>query len=124
MFLSVIVTIYTISLFYICHYFGVGFGILFLLFGVIIIALIPVFQKFQKQKARVLIEKGCEKPFVNINKAPWYILEELPLIERVVAKRIVYIRRHYGNYTSIKDFFEKLDIKEQQQKEIEKIIFI
>lgn len=122
--LSILVAIYVFLTIEAFLHLGFGAGLMFAGFGVVIIALLPTFKKMQKQKVQKMIEEDRENPFINVNKAPYYILEELPSIERVLAKRIVYIRRHHGKYQSVEDFFEKLGIREQEQRELRKYVIV
>jgi len=91
-----------------------------LIFGIIILSLMPVYRKKRKESLKQKIKMN--QSVLNVNKAAWWELEELPGIERVQAKRIVWIRKHRGNYTSKQDFFEKNDI--EQTKEISGLILI
>ena len=120
--LTTIVAVYTLVLIYAFYYGGLVGGLVVAGFGVVMIALLPTFKKIQKQNIRNLIQEKSKQSFLNVNKAPWYILEELPGIERVVAKRIVYIRNKYGKYSSIDDFFTKLGIGAEQKRELERIV--
>lgn len=124
MILSIITAIYILILIGAFHYGGIGYGIIALGIGIVVISLIPQVKKMRKEKVRLKIASNPEDPLINVNKAPWYILEELPEIDRVMAKRIVYIRNHYGKYTSVEDFFEKLNINTNQRSKIEKIIYV
>lgn len=124
MLLSIIVAIYTLGLIYAFYFGGIGIGSIVLILGILMVALIPVFQKNKIDETANLIKNNVKEPFININKAPWYVLAELPHIERVEAKRIVYIRKHYGAYKSFDDFFEKMNIKSEFRGEISQFIFI
>ena len=88
--------------------------------GVIILALIPVYRKKRKESIKQKIKKN--ETVLNVNKAAWWELEELPGVLRVQAKKIVWNRKHNGLYTSKEDFFEKNNIKDKQT--IDKLIFI
>ncbi len=122
--LSVVIAVYTVILFYAFYFWGLGIGISFLILGVIIIALTPVFQKIQANNAAYIIKNNSKKNFINVNKAPWQILAQLPFIKQVEAKRVVYIRNHYGKYLSIEDFLTKMNIPDEHKDEISQYICI
>lgn len=95
---------------------------LWILAGIIIIAANSLYKKIKKAGIKRHIKNYPNKPVLNVNKAPWWQLEELPGILRVQAKKIVWIRKHNGNYTSKRDFFEKNNISNIE--EIKKLIYI
>ena len=65
------------------------------------------------------------QPFVNINRADWYIIQELPYLSRAQAKKVVWMRKHNGWYSSLDDFFKKNSIFEEEHKRtLSKIIKI
>ena len=65
------------------------------------------------------------KPFVNVNRAAWYVLQELPHIDRVQAKNITWIRKHNGLYSSLDDFFKKNNIINKEHiEELSKMLKI
>ncbi len=90
--------------------------------GVLIILAFKFYQKKRKENIKKQIENFPDKPLLNINKAAWWELEELPGVLRVQAKKIVWNRKHNGLYISKEDFFEKNNIKDKQT--IDKLIFI
>ncbi len=92
--------------------------------GAITIALIPTFIKNKKKSLRKKIENKPKKPVVNVNKAPWYILEELPEINKIQAKKIVYIRRHLGKFENVQDFCNKVVLTDSQKEKILPLIHV
>ncbi len=94
--------------------------VLWFLSGVLILSLIPVFQKIKTENLKKQIKNNTAK--ININKASWRELELLDGFTRLSAKRAIWIRSHLGFYSSIDDFFEKNQIKNRE--EIEHFIFI
>ncbi len=122
--LSIFTALYTLALVYAFYFGGPAVGVPVLLAGIIAIALFPTYRNSRIETAKNLIQNPDGQPFININKDPWYIIAVLPNIERVAAKRAVYIRRHYGNYKSLEDFFEKMNIKAEDRESISKHIHI
>ena len=93
-----------------------------LLLAIAILALSPIFKKIRKQSIKTNIQNNL--PAVNINKASWWELEELPSMSRIQAKKAVYIRKHSGKYSSKEDFYEKNSISDEAIKIIDKVIYI
>ncbi len=75
--------------------------------GILILAFVPVYKKYRKNKIKNHIESGKEGSVLNVNRAYWWEIEELPGFSRVSAKKAVWIRKHNGKYLSKKDFCEK-----------------
>lgn len=102
-------TIYMISM--------IAVGILFALTVVLI-------RKLSIKSVKKNVEKYCKnpddkiEPFVNINRADWYVIQELPSISRVQAKKAVWMRKHNGWYSSLEDFFKKNGIYDEEQKKL------
>ncbi len=104
---------------------NVASGIIILILEIILLCLIPVFIKAQKQEiASKIKENMITEPILNINKAPWYLFVELPEISQFEAKKMVHMRRKYGKYTSLEDFYIKNSITEDKKRKIEKYIFV
>ncbi len=78
-----------------------------IIIGILILAFIPVYKKYRKNKIKNHIDKKIKEPVLNVNRAYWWEIEELPGFSRVSAKRAVWIRKHNGKYLSKKDFCEK-----------------
>ncbi len=73
------------------------------------------------ENAKKAIE-NLQNPSVNVNKEPFYIIQQLPGFNKVSAKKAVWIRKKNGKYLSKEDFFVKNNIKNKE--EIEKLIII
>ena len=87
-----------------------------LLLGIFIIMLFPFYKKIRKQKIANKLVK------VNVNRASWWEIEELPGFNRVNAKKVIWIRKHNGKYLSKEDFYKKNSVKNIE--ELEKLIVI
>lgn len=103
-----------------------GAAIVFVVF-IAHISLIPVYRHYKKDKTKKLVAKilneDLKEPFININTAPVYVLEELPDFSTVQAKKIRWIKRHNGAYKSMEDFYEKLELPKETQLKIEKVAY-
>ncbi len=75
--------------------------------GILILALVPVYKKYRKNKIKNHINKKSKEAILNVNRAYWWEIEELPGFNRVSAKKAVWIRKHNGKYQSKKDFCDK-----------------
>ena len=80
-------------------------------------------RKFQIKKAKKNVEHFEQnptdefKPYIDVNRHDWYVLQELPNITRVQAKKIVWMRKHNGWYKSFDDFFYKNSIYQEEIKD-------
>ena len=89
------------------------YKILVLVAGVVLILSICGIRKLKVMSVKEQIEKFEQNPdaeispFVNVNRDDWFVFQELPHINRVQAKKIVWIRKHNGWYASLEDFFKK-----------------
>ena len=92
--------------------------ILWIIFGILILSLVPVVLKIKIEKVKQGIKNNSIK--ININKACWQEIEQLPDFTPVKAKKAVWIRKHNGFYSSLEEFFEKNDVKNKET--IEKFI--
>ena len=100
-------------------------GVILLTLELISLCLLPVFIKAQKCQIALKIKEGfASEPILNINKAPWFFLVELPEISQFEAKKMVYLRKKYGKYASLEDFYIKNQLSEDKRNKIEKYIFI
>ncbi len=106
-------------------------GTIILALGIAFLTLIPVITKGKKKNAIKLIKDAIEKskteiiiPFININDSPVYVLEELPGINTVLAKRIVWYRNRYGKFNSVEDFFEKMEISSEHINQLKNMLFV
>jgi len=84
--------------------------------SILILLLIPVYKKNRKENIK------NKKLTLNVNKAFWWEIEELPGFNRVSAKKAIWLRRHNGKYSSKEDFYQKNNIKNKE--EIDKLICI
>jgi len=107
------------------------YKIIMVVVGILFVLIVFGIRKFQIKNAKkkvALFEqnpKAKVKPFINVNRHNWYVLQELPHISRVQAKKIVWMRKHNGWYTSLEDFFKKNNIYDDEQKQaLSKIIDI
>lgn len=97
--------------------------------GILFALTVVAVRKLLIKRTKKLVEKYNEnpdsdiEPFVNVNRADWYVIQELPFLSRVQAKKVVWMRRHNGLYSSLEDFFKKNDINdEEQKKKLSKLI--
>ena len=75
----------------------VGFSVL--VFEIISLFFIPLIIKYKQEKIRNVIKNSdIGEPILNINKAPWYLLSQLPDVSEFEAKKIIHLRRKYGKY--------------------------
>ena len=93
-----------------------------LIVGVLILSLIPIIQKNKKENIRFQIKNNPNTEVLNVNKAAWWELEELPNFSRAKAKHAVMIREKKGRYTS-KELFMKLNAVNNIE-EISKLISV
>ncbi len=61
---------------------------------------------------------------VNVNKTDWEYIKELPGFDRVKAKKVVWIRRKLGKYTSLDDFFTKNHVDDEYKKILKQLVVI
>lgn len=101
-----------------------------LLFGLFTVIFLSVSKKIKLKNLKNLVKCLLNDnsynftSFVKINKDSWELFNELPGFSSVAAKRVVWIRKHSGKYTSIEDFFEKNNIKEENQDVLRKILVV
>ena len=97
-------------------------AIIIAVLGILILISVPYIRKHQidsiKEEVKHSLEKNLKQTVININKHPWYILELLPGFDRISAKRAVWLRGKYGQYTSIQDFFDKNNVKDEYKQQI------
>jgi len=72
------------------------------------------YKKYRKQKIKKLVTCGTKKHFIDVNKEDWYILEEIPHLTKVNAKKAVFIRTKTGKFKSAEDFVLKVGFKEEE----------
>ena len=92
----------------------------------------PIILKNRKKHVKELISKVFKenndteeiKPFINLNKEDWQILEEIPFFNRVTAKKAVWLRRRFGKYTSIQDFGQKNGLSNENIDVLRQIAFV
>ena len=101
------------------------------LIGIAAIIYLKILKNISIKKTKKIVKELLEdnkkeiKPFINVNRANWYIFQELPGFTRVSAKKVIWIKRHNGFYKSIEDFFIKNSINDENIKQIlKKIIYI
>lgn len=116
------ILIYFIIFGFIARLENIFYVLLWVFAGLIIIAACSLYKKIKKDSIKNQIKNYPDRPVLDVNKAPWWQLEELPGILRVQAKKIVWIRKHNGKYTSKKDFFDKNNITNID--DIKKLIYI
>lgn len=99
-------------------------------FGVVVLVTTKFLKKKNIEKLRLYVkllkEKKTEKQDieVNVNKCDWEFINELPGFDRVRAKKVVWIRRKIGKYTTIDDFFTKNNIDEENKKILRHIVVV
>lgn len=100
-------------------------------FGLAVLVLMKIIKvvSIKKTKKAVAVLSANKKanisPFINVNRAKWYIFQELPGFSRAAAKKVIWIKRHNGLYTSVEDFFGKNEIKDEDtRKVLKKLIFV
>ena len=86
-----------------------------LVIGILILVSYPIYRKNKKENIKQEVKNKTAK--INVNRAPWWIIEELPGFKSVDAKKVVWIRKHNGKYKSKEDFFLKNNIKNQDKLE-------
>lgn len=90
--------------------------------GILFALTVVAVRKLSIKRTKKLVEKYNEnpdmdvEPFVNVNRADWYVIQELPFLSRVQAKKVVWLRKHNGLYSSLDDFFKKNNINDEEQK--------
>lgn len=114
------ITIYFIILGIAFYYQNIVFVITIITLGLLVIALYPQYKKIKKQNLKKAISNKTAK--INVNRAYWWEIEELPGFNRVSAKKVIWIRRRNGNYSSKEDFYNKNAIENFQ--EIDELITI
>ncbi len=114
MFKQLFLLIYFIVLGLISRTENIAYILYWILFGLIILALVPVYKKIRKSSIKNHIKNFPNTPVLNVNRASWWELEELPGILKVQAKKIVWIRKHNGIYKSKDDFFTKNNLQERK----------
>ena len=105
------ITIYFIVLRIIAYYHNINLILSWFILGAIILMSASINRKLKKENIKQQIKNNTAQ--ININKAPWWIIEELPGFKSVNAKKVVWIRKHNGKYISKEDFFKKNDIKDK-----------
>ena len=114
------ITAYFIILGLAIYYGNITFIASWLILGIITVLVFPLYKKIKKENIKKeIINKTA---LININKAPWWIIEELPGFKSVSAKKAVWIRKHNGKYLSKEDFYTKNLINNKD--EIEKFIIL
>lgn len=100
--------------------------------GLFYFSVYPIILKNRKKNVKELISKVFKenndteeiKPFINLNKEDWQILEEIPFFNRVTAKKAVWLRRRFGKYTSIQDFGQKNGLSNENIDVLHQIAFV
>lgn len=100
--------------------------------GLFYFSVYPIILKNRKKNVKELISKVFKenndteeiKPFINLNKEDWQILEEIPFFNRVTAKKAVWLRRRFGKYTSIQDFGQKNGLSNENIDVLRQIAFV
>lgn len=128
---STIVLIYFAILGICIYYSNLVLTSLVIILGVVYLITIKIIENSKIKNIKQIVtsinsrKKVNYTPFVNVNKEGWKVLQELPNVNRVLAKKIVYIRKHHGKYSSLDDFFTKNLINDEEEKNIlKKIIYI
>ena len=113
------------------YYANVPVIITFIAIGIIALIILKFMENSKINNLKQVVEKYNKNnsmkivPFVNVNKENWRVLQELPHVNRVLAKKIVYIRDHGDKYKSLDDFFVKnLIHNEDEIKALKKLITI
>lgn len=101
-----------------------------IIFGIFIIALYYVLINMsvkRVKKASEILSENIDadiKPFVNVNRINWKILQHLPGFSRVTAKKIVWLRKHNGLYSSVDNFLTRNGISDEKtQLMLKKIVY-
>lgn len=101
-----------------------------ILFGISIIVLYYVLINMsvkRVKKASEILSENIDadiKPFVNVNRINWKILQHLPGFSRVTAKKIVWLRKHNGLYSSVDNFLTRNGISDEKtQLMLKKIVY-
>ena len=100
------------------------YKIIMLVVGVIFALTVFIIRKIKIKNAKKKVEQFEKnpdlkiEPFVNVNRDDWYVIQELPVLTRVQAKKVVWMRKHNGWYTSLDDFFNKNAIYDQNHKDL------
>ncbi len=96
--------------------------------GAVIIIMIPIVVQAKRNNIKFILNniKNINEPqqIVNVNKAPWYVFEELPGFTRVSAKKAVWLRNKNHGYPSVNVFYELNNIEEKYKKILDKIIYV
>lgn len=101
----------------------VGFSVL--VFEIISLFFIPLIIKYKQEKIRNVIKNSdIGEPILNINKAPWYLLSQLPDVSEFEAKKIIHLRRKYGKYKSLDEFFKVNQFPSGVREKIEKYLYV
>ncbi len=92
--------------------------------GILFVLTVLLIRKLSINKTKRIVEKYRNnpedkiEPFVNVNRDDWYIIQELPGLSRVQAKKVVWMRKQNGWYSSLDDFFKKNDIYDEEHKKL------
>lgn len=95
-----------------------------LLIVVLYVVSIPLVKQVKIKEIRESISNAEEKHFMDINKAPYWIIKELPGITELEAKKAVWGRRSNGNYKTVEDFIEKVKISPPCLPRVLDIIYV
>ena len=68
--------------------------------GILILAFYPLYRKIRKKAIK------AKSVILNVNRANWWEIEELPGFEKVSAKKVVWLRNKNGRYASKEDFYK------------------
>ncbi len=120
--LSLFITIYTVILVLLVYYKKFLFALILLAIGVLGLICFEFYKKIRKQKIKELVQSGEKKHFIDVNKEDWYILEEIPHLTKINAKKAVFIRTKTGKYKSPEDFILKVGFEEEEIKQVLDVI--
>ncbi len=128
--MQLFLVIYFILLFYTLKMQNYIYFAIVILFGLSIIVLyyILINMSVKKvKKASETLSKNIDadvKPFVDVNRINWKILQYLPGFSRVTAKKIVWLRKHNGLYSSVDNFLIRNGISDEKtQLMLKKIVY-
>lgn len=96
------------------------FAVVFILY----LASFPLFKKLAVKKIRALIPRDDAKFFIDINKAPLYIIKELPGITETEAKKAIWYRRKHGGFKSVEEFAENIKINPIYLQRVFDIVYV
>lgn len=77
-----------------------------------------------KKEINENINSNSPKPLIDINKAPWYLIQNLPGFNAASAKKAVQIRTKQGNYISIEDFCLRNSLQQKNIELVKKVIYM